>query len=279
MDFTDFLGNYVRAWNRQDFLSWMKFLSNDAGYYDSFFNANVVRRDLAAFLSDDFDTVRVHFDIERIVIVSDRSAWYTYDAELRTAEAGHCCRFRGTEFLSLRGGKIQHITDIYTAPAPLLSAYYGAVAQTRDDDERQRLLTDVLECRLEVSRLLQDTRAYQVPGYTLELLAAKTGIDAATIETWLRLETGSTFEQFLDDYRAKKARNLIDAQQEWPVEGAGPSADRRIARKVGFASMDAFVTAFQRNYGQLPAEYRASLGERCTVTGSRAANGPSTDQA
>ena len=68
-----------------------------------------------------------------------------------------------------------------------------------------------------------------------------------------RKETGSTFINYLTDYRMKEALRLIDEEDEKTYIIAG---------KVGYADPNYFSYVFKKKYGMSPTKYKKSKGKR-----------------
>ena len=87
----------------------------------------------------------------------------------------------------------------------------------------------------------------------LEMVCSSLGVSAAYFSTVFRKETGSTFINYLTDYRMKEALRLIDEEDEKTYIIAG---------KVGYADPNYFSYVFKKKYGMSPTKYKKSKGKR-----------------
>ena len=66
-------------------------------------------------------------------------------------------------------------------------------------------------------------------------------------------ETGSTFINYLTDYRMKEALRLIDEEDEKTYI---------IAMKVGYADPNYFSYVFKKKYGMSPTKYKRTRDKK-----------------
>jgi len=81
----------------------------------------------------------------------------------------------------------------------------------------------------------------------LDMVCSSLGVSAAYFSTVFKKETGSTFINFLTDFRMKEALRLIDEEDEKTYIIAG---------KVGYTDPNYFSYVFKKKYGMSPTKYR-----------------------
>ena len=92
---------------------------------------------------------------------------------------------------------------------------------------------------------------YSEEDLDLNMVCSSLGVSAAYFSTVFKKETGSTFINYLTDYRMKEALRLIDEEDEKTYI---------IAMKVGYADPNYFSYVFKKKFGMSPTKYRKSKG-------------------
>lgn len=87
----------------------------------------------------------------------------------------------------------------------------------------------------------------------LDMVCSSLGVSAAYFSTVFKKETGSTFINYLTDYRMKEAQRLIDEEDEKTYI---------IAMKVGYADPNYFSYVFKKKFGMTPTKYKKTKGSR-----------------
>ena len=85
----------------------------------------------------------------------------------------------------------------------------------------------------------------------LDMVCSSLGVSAAYFSTVFKKETGSTFINYLTDYRMKEAVRLIDEEDEKTYI---------IAMKVGYADPNYFSYVFKKKFGMSPTKYKKTRG-------------------
>lgn len=142
----------------------------------------------------------------------------------------------------------------------LLFCSISARTPVRPDDDDPRRILDLFEEQVAVQRALSvpmptDARARGAAMDYLRGIGASGGstIDApADVLHAFREQTGMTFARWRYAARMRIARDLL-------AGGAKPSA---VARRVGYAHLPTFSTAFSRFHGLSPREYQERESER-----------------
>lgn len=88
---------------------------------------------------------------------------------------------------------------------------------------------------------------YMNPDLTLELMAAKLGINRTKINRLLRKDSGLTFAGYLNRLRLKEAARLLTEERMGVAE---------TAYAVGFGNVSYFNRAFKKEYGCSPSTYK-----------------------
>ena len=87
----------------------------------------------------------------------------------------------------------------------------------------------------------------------LDMVCSNLGVSAAYFSTVFKKETGSTFINYLTDYRMKEAIRLIDEEDEKTYI---------IAEKVGYTDPNYFSYVFKKKYGMSPTKYKKTKEKR-----------------
>ena len=105
-----------------------------------------------------------------------------------------------------------------------------------------------------ITTLVKEIIAEQyAQGVTLESVAEQVFLSPNYLSMLFSKETGSTFKDYLVNFRLKKAQELLK----------DPSMKiYQVAQEVGYGDWRYFSEVFKRNIGQSPAQYRASLEEQ-----------------
>lgn len=99
-----------------------------------------------------------------------------------------------------------------------------------------------------VARMIEYAHAHYARPFTLAELAREQGMNASYLSTLFTSVTGIGFHTYLDDYRMKRARCLLQD----PTIPVG-----EVAARVGFSSAHYFRQAFRRHTGRSPSAWRS----------------------
>ena len=159
------------------------------------------------------------------------------------------------------------VEQILPESADIRSDIYSYLMQMDTADELRQWLRETCGRALAVMReqRVSKTRSfvslaldfvrdhYSDADLDLEMVCSSLGVSAAYFSTVFRKETGSTFINYLTDYRMKEALRLIDEEDEKTYIIAG---------KVGYADPNYFSYVFKKKYGMSPTKYKKSKGKR-----------------
>jgi AraC-like DNA-binding protein len=112
------------------------------------------------------------------------------------------------------------------------------------DEERVRRITGKIERAMNVDRL------YRNQGITLRHLSDHTRVSENHLSEVLNNHMGRNFYEFINHWRVRDACALL-AEADVPIIAIG--------EEVGFNSRSTFNTAFKKETGLTPSEYRSSL--------------------
>lgn len=106
-----------------------------------------------------------------------------------------------------------------------------------------------LDARL--SRALQAMHGDMSKPWTVDELASMSNMSRATFARVFQRVLGDPPMRYLTDWRMTVARDLLRTQDLPLLE---------VAERVGYSSLNAFVTAFRRHHGQPPGQWRHGQG-------------------
>lgn len=99
-------------------------------------------------------------------------------------------------------------------------------------------------------KLMEKEKPHLDPNMTLQKLSKRIGISKEELSRIINQELFINFNQFLNKYRTKEAKEKLKDTKE------NQYVILKIAYDVGFNSKSAFNTAFKKNTGLTPLEYR-----------------------
>ena len=102
-----------------------------------------------------------------------------------------------------------------------------------------------------LTELMEDENLYAEEKLNLNLLSKKLGITPHQLSNILNNTFNKNFRTYINEYRIREAKRLLHEKPDSNI--------LEISFSVGFNSKSAFYTAFQRETGCLPAEYRKKM--------------------
>lgn len=103
-----------------------------------------------------------------------------------------------------------------------------------------------------IERLMTENEYYLDHDLTISAFAKEVGVSPRKISTIINQDFRKNFNEWVNDFRVKKARELLesDAENKYSVEGIGMES--------GFKSRSALYAAFKNKLGRSPGELRSS---------------------
>lgn len=124
-----------------------------------------------------------------------------------------------------------------------VEAAHAEAAPQESEEEKQGLAT-------EVQRLFEVEKIYLNPRLKLSDVAHMVGTNRTYLSRYFNQENGSTFYDFVNNYRLRYAENLLRNSESSILE---------ISEKSGFNSLSTFRRVFSSAYGCSPNEFRNAL--------------------
>lgn len=124
-----------------------------------------------------------------------------------------------------------------------VEAAHAEVAPQESEEEKQGLAT-------EVQRLFEVEKIYLNPRLKLSDVAHMVGTNRTYLSRYFNQENGSTFYDFVNNYRLRYAEQLLRNSESSILE---------ISEKSGFNSLSTFRRVFSSAYGCSPNEFRNAL--------------------
>ena len=144
---------------------------------------------------------------------------------------------------------------------------YAYLLQMDTAEELRQWLREISDRALAILREQRDNKTrsfvshaldfvrdhYSDADLDLDMVCSNLGVSAAYFSTVFKKETGSTFINYLTDYRMKEAIRLIDEEDEKTYI---------IAEKVGYTDPNYFSYVFKKKYGMSPTKYKKTKEKR-----------------
>ncbi len=108
-----------------------------------------------------------------------------------------------------------------------------------------------IEIKNTLINFVETTEAYLNPDINMSYLSKKTNIPKHNITEVLSTELDKNFFKFINDYRVKKVKELLEKDNNYSIEGIG--------YECGFSSKSSFFTVFKKITGMTPMQYKKSL--------------------
>ncbi len=101
----------------------------------------------------------------------------------------------------------------------------------------------------EINQLMENEKPFLNPGYRLNDMASETGRSIHHISQTINEQKGTSFSEFVNQYRVREAKGLLDAGRAREVTVLA------VALEAGFNSKTAFYNAFKKMTGKSPTVY------------------------
>ena len=228
-------------------------MHKDASYYDAFWMETCVGQNLAQYFHDAFEEDAYWFEEIGGPIIVDGGIAFRYSAHERAGSRTDRAIFNGAEVLILRENKIFTVSDYYCDPhrsnlqavARLAVKRHGATSYAQSGLGAQR----TSRFRNKLSSVMDKDRVYLDPDLTLSQLADLIGCPINHLSQVINTEFQTHFHNFLDQYRAGYAKDLLLEESD------DPKYVKSVASRSGFRSIEKFNSSFRKLYGVTAAEY------------------------
>ena len=247
---TEFVKSYFDAWNHHDPKGIADHLSADGTYRDVPENLQISHDELIINLEDFFAEFRHRYELIGDIQKSENSVAFQYRMFLfrNKRKSAMAVTYHGAEFINLHDDAAMAITDYYDIPVKNTAHKYAKSGLTRD-----QLLTH----KQSLDQIMQSRKEYLRPDLTLPKLAQAVGCSVNNLSQVINSGFGTSFFDYLNRYRIEHARKLLKKS------GGQSSAILHVAFTVGFNSNSAFYSAFKKQVGMTPAQYRQKHLKRC----------------
>lgn len=129
-----------------------------------------------------------------------------------------------------------------------------SVLEKGEKDSKGRIIDNKsnMEDSMKIERLMIDNEYYLNHDLTIDAFARGVGISPRKVSTYINQDLGKNFNEWVNDFRVKKARELLenDSENKYSIEGIGMES--------GFKSRSALYAAFKNKLGCSPGELRKS---------------------
>ena len=100
-----------------------------------------------------------------------------------------------------------------------------------------------------IGHFMNDKKPYLKPCFTLQEMAAQTGINVPALSAFINQEHQMNFNEFVNMYRVNYFKSLLELPEyhQWTLEA--------IAYQAGFNSRTTFIRSFTRCCGCTPRQY------------------------
>jgi len=239
---TEFVESYFDAWNHRDSKGVADHLSPEGVYRDVPQNTQSSPDEWIASLDAFFIEFRHRYELIGKIQKSPNTVAFQYRMFLnKNRKSEKPIIDHGVEFVTLNGDEAMIITDYYEIPVKPQSNKYANSGLTRN-----QLLTH----KQQLDQIMQSRQEYLRSGLTLPKLAETVGCSVNILSQVINSGFGTSFFDYLNCYRIEHARNLLENSD------SQCDAILTIAFTAGFNSQSAFYSAFKKDVGMTPAQYR-----------------------
>ncbi|OJJ21472.1 hypothetical protein BKI52_13060 [marine bacterium AO1-C] len=115
--------------------------------------------------------------------------------------------------------------------------------------QKSTLHQDFIKEKVEmVQQTIEQEKLYLSPEFSLDLLAAKTGLSRHHISQMINAELQCTFSELTNQYRVKEAKERLVQEDFIKIE--------QLAYQLGYKSKSTFFNAFKKHTNLTPAQFR-----------------------
>ncbi|AZZ98438.1 helix-turn-helix domain-containing protein [Pseudoalteromonas sp. R3] len=171
--------------------------------------------------------------------------------------------WRDLPFIALSGGALiwfAYFTSAYTsyivgALSFSMVLYLSIVVFSGQSRGKEKYATQLIspqqnaEISATLENLMNEQQLFTDPSMSLPRLAKRLGVSHTKLSQHLNQQHGCNFNQYLNGYRVKYAQKLLIQNQNMTIE--------EVAELCGFNASSTFYTAFKKQCGQTPNQFRA----------------------
>lgn len=124
----------------------------------------------------------------------------------------------------------------------------SAFFQEKIKYKNKELDADTIESIKQKIALITEKELFLNPNLTLDVTAKELKISKHMLSQYLNEKLGKSFSNLINEYRIEKAKELLQSNKNYTVEGLGYES--------GFSSKSTFFTTFKKITGKTPTEYQ-----------------------
>ena len=253
MNMEQLVDDYIDAWNRQNLDRLLELMDKRATFYDAYWMEYCAGKDLTHYLRDALDE-GYWFQTTGNIILVENSVAFRYTAHKRTDSGPGPILYNGAEVLTLREHKIVSVSDYYCNPAQAELTEVARLATKRHGKMRHAKSglgsLKALHFKNVLSDIMDQDKVYLDAELTLSQLAGQVGCSVDNLSQVISSDYGTSFQNFLDQYRIRYASELLLEESE------DPNYVFQVALRSGFRSIESFNNLFRRQFGETPTDYR-----------------------
>ncbi len=119
--------------------------------------------------------------------------------------------------------------------------------------KRQVQKSELSHLSTKIRELLEEKKLYKEQGLTISRIAKELNSQSYLVSQAINESYGQTLPELLNKYRVEEAGKLLNSpsHQHYSIEA--------IANECGFNAMSAFYTAFKKNKGLTPSEFKRKI--------------------
>jgi len=126
----------------------------------------------------------------------------------------------------------------------------SAFFEEKDRYKNKELNDNIIEDIKQKILLIREKELFLNPNLTLDETAKELKTSKHLLSQYLNERLGKSFTYFINEYRIEKAKELLQSQTNYTIEGLGYDS--------GFNSKSSFFATFKKITGKTPSEYQKS---------------------
>ena len=120
--------------------------------------------------------------------------------------------------------------------------------QEKEKYKNKAIDQDTLQIMEQKLSIIVEKELFLDPNLTLEMVAKELQVTKHLLSQYINETLGKSFSNLIKEYRIEKAKQLLQTESNFTIEGLGYDS--------GFSSKSTFFTAFKKITGSTPAEYQ-----------------------